>query len=129
MTEISSQIFVVQNVRIQVERYWNVNENIPINRKCFLLIILSIYISSSTFAREKNAFHHNQFTCRQFHQHFTYEFFERTSFWQLFSSYIYITCLTFVRTTCAYKVDEIDGWSRVSQHFTHCFYTHKSQKC
>ncbi len=27
---------------------------------------------------------------RQFHQHFTYKFFIQTSFWQLFSSYMYI---------------------------------------
>ncbi len=29
-------------------------------------------------------------TCRQFHQHFTCKFFVRTSFQQLFSSYMYL---------------------------------------
>ena len=37
-----------------------------------------------------------------------YEFFVRTSFWQLFSSYMYVMCSTFVRKTHAYKVDEIE---------------------
>jgi len=29
----------------------------------------------------------------QFHQHFMYEFFVQTLFWQLFSSYMYVTCM------------------------------------
>jgi len=33
----------------------------------------------------------NDTSC-QFHQHFTNEFFVQTSFWQLFSSYMYVMC-------------------------------------
>ncbi len=49
----------------------------------------------------------------QFHQHFTYEFFVRTLFWQLFSSYMSIEKAA--KTMCVQKsleknVDEIDNW-------------------
>ncbi len=42
-------------------------------------------------------------SCRQFHQHFTYEFFVRMLFWQLFSSYMYIekaAKTTFIQKIC-----------------------------
>ena len=45
---------------------------------------------------------------------FTYEFFVRTSYQQLFSSYMYVVLVkaaktTFVQKNCTFNVDEIDG--------------------
>ncbi len=51
--------------------------------------------------------------CSQFHQHFMYEFFVQTLYWQLFSSYMYIEKaaeLTFVQKICTENIDEIDTW-------------------
>jgi len=50
-------------------------------------------------------------TNSQFHQHFTYKFFVRMLFWQLFFSYMYVEKAAetmLVRKICMYKVDEID---------------------
>jgi hypothetical protein len=38
-------------------------------------------------------------------------------FGSFFSSYMYVTCSMFVRKTRAYKVDEIDGWSILTEFF------------
>jgi len=46
-----------------------------------------------------------------------YLFFIRTSFWQLFSSYMYVekaAKTTFIRKICVYKVDEIDTCSNAN---------------
>jgi len=51
--------------------------------------------------------------CGQFYQQYTRKFFLRTSFWQLFSSYMYIEKVaktTFVQRRRAKNVDEIDPW-------------------
>jgi len=58
---------------------------------------------------------HTHTSCRQFHQHYTLAFFVRTSFRQLFYTYVrtYVSKkkaaeTTFVRKTRAFNVDEID---------------------
>jgi len=47
-------------------------------------------------------------------------FFVQMSFWQLFSSYMYVVKAsetTFVRKICTFNVDEIDIWCQYHQHF------------
>jgi len=50
------------------------------------------------------------FRC-QFHQRLEHAYFVRTSFWQFFSSYMYVVKAAktmFVRKICMFNVDEID---------------------
>jgi len=63
--------------------------------------------------------------CGQFHQHFTYKFFVRMFFWQLFSSYMYVekaAQMMFIQKICTFNVDENDGWrskaTLTSSHFS-----------
>ncbi len=57
-------------------------------------------------------------TCRQFHQRYEHKNFVRKSFWQLFSSYMYIekaAKMMFVWKICAHYIDEIDIWEHFFQ--------------
>jgi len=57
----------------------------------------------------------NLLTCGQFHQHFTRTLFILTSFWQLFSSYMYVEKRRLlVRNIRTFNVDEIDTLCKMS---------------
>jgi hypothetical protein len=54
----------------------------------------------------------------------------QTSFWQLFSSYMYVVKAAktmFVRKICMFNIDEIDTWAQFHQRSTYSFYACRSR--